>query len=44
MQVSKSVSETTQFFRVVNDAAAYPVLTLAEEVVGWQGGRSGVLV
>ena len=43
MQVSKSCSEMTQFFRVVNDAAAYPVLTLAEEVVGWEEGESKAL-
>ena len=31
-----------QFFRLVREEAAYPVLTLAEEVVGWEEGESGV--
>ena len=42
MQVSKSTSEMFQFFRVVKEEAAYPVLTLADEVVGWEEGESGV--
>ena len=43
MQVSKSTSELFQFFRVVKEEAAYPVLTLADEVVGWEEGESGVI-
>ena len=42
VQVSKSTTEMFQFFRVVKEEAAYPVLTLAEEVVGWAEGESGV--
>ena len=42
VQVSKSTSELYQFFRVVKEEAAYPVLTLADEVVGWEEGESGV--
>ena len=42
-QVSKSCSEVFQFFRVLNEAAAHPVLTLADEVFGWKEGECGVM-
>ena len=41
-QVAKSARTKNQYFRVLSTDIAYPILELAEDIVGWSPGESGV--
>ena len=41
-QVAKSAGTKYQYFRVLSTDIAYPILELAEDIVGWNPGESEV--